>query len=106
MSSTNKSLTERYAKLQKREAAFERKLAIEPELKKFVEKGNITLAQKLAFSDIFAAIPDDLEPSFLAYDGNGVYEFLWYFLNHLNSPTETASFAAAPKKKNCSKGVS
>jgi hypothetical protein len=106
MSSTNKSLIESYAELQKREAAFERKLAIESELRKFVEKGNITLAQKSAFSDIFAAIPDDLERSFLAYDGKGVYEFLWYFLNHLDSPVVTASFAAASKKKNCSKGVS
>ncbi len=105
MSSTNKSLAERYTELQKREAAFERRKAIEPELKKFVEKGNITLAQKSAFSDIFAAIPDDLELSFLACDGKGVYEFLWYFLNHLNSPTETASFAA-PNKKIRSKGVS
>jgi hypothetical protein len=106
MSSTNKSLTERYAELQKREAAFERRLAIEPELKKFVEKGSITLAQKSAFSDIFSAIPDDLGLSFSAYDGKGVYEFLWYFLNHIKSSGETASFAAAPKKKNCSKGVS
>ena len=106
MSSTNKPLTERYAELQKRESAFERRKAIEPELRKFVEKGNITLAQKSAFSDIFAAIPDDLELSFLDCDGKGVYEFLWYFLNHLKSSGETASFAAAPKKKNCSKGVS
>jgi hypothetical protein len=97
MSSTNKSLTERYAELEKREAAFERRLAIEPELKKFVEKGNITLAQKSAFSDIFAAIPDDLELSFLAYDGKGVYEFLWCFLNDLGgSLDETASFAKIP----------
>jgi hypothetical protein len=97
MSSTNESLTERYAELEKREAAFERRLAIEPELKKFVEKGSITLAQKSAFSDIFAAIPDDLGLSFLAYDGKGVYEFLWCFLNDLGcSLDETASFAKIP----------
>lgn len=103
---STKDITERIEDLANREASFNRRKAIEPELERFVAEGKIDRAEKRWLSDIFAAMRHDWECSFSAHNGKSVYEFLWYFLNHLKSTAGTASFAAAPKKKNCSKGVS
>jgi DnaJ-class molecular chaperone len=89
------SLIKRERQLNERKAALQRRQDIEPELSRLFSERKLTYSEKLIFSDVFAAIPSNLEVCFTDADGDTFSqsgsEFLAEFLEDLSEGVEIDS---------------
>lgn len=82
------ALQERIKELELKEAVFNRRQSVIPEIDKLIASGKLLPAEKEGFISLFCSLPDDLEVAFSANKSISASSFLSQFLNNLKPRIE------------------